>query len=946
MKKLFNPYWIIITVSVPQVILILLFMSTYRVIHTLLSEESLFYWKIYGSILITILLIFTSYAIFSIRKKHQIHPLYSLAVFLAYIPFLYAYLNDANKLIPWDIPRWMLFSGDIQLYAYTFIMPALFHALWILVLYSAPRSKEHHAWYNFFGALAVPLAWYLIFTVLIPLLNQLSFAGRIFEHIYAIILVSSTVVFLFLVFRFVYIITSRYPSFLAKYDIVWKVIVTVIFPLLGLWLNNEKFDYIFGDFSNSLFYIIALINGILICIPDVQNYYFRYLLFICRSITFPFIIYFLLVLMPYLPLSIPAIIFFGAGFLMLTPMAVTIIQSWVLSEDYHFLKHNSSHKLLTLSFILSLLVIPALLLYSYQQDKITLNQALNHVYETNYTPKTQKNIRVKRIIRTLENIKKSKNNGRNNFGFSINYKPFLSNLYQTWVLENLTLSNAKIRTLENVFVGDSYLQDNSNWFVPTPSDSVHIDSIRVESKFDDKTHSWTSWIHLGITNKSGTQQEFATQFDLPSGSWISNYYLMIEDRKEFGILAEKKAARWVYNRIVGRRRDPGILQYTHGNEIEFRVFPFAAKETRITGIELIHKEPVQFEIAGKQVFLGKKQAKYFLHKPVHLKNIYYIPENVKKQLPKTKRKPYYHFMVDCSVHQTKTAAEIQTEIQKLLNKKMIASSKAKISLVNYQSTEYNLTDNWKAAFKKQHGQGGFYLEYALKSMLLQQYQNPSDWYPIPVILAEDLNQAVFTDGLKNFLHIAPENNNFYVLKDQANLVPYSLLSISPTVPESTIIQKLPKPTVYAFPNVQNPIAYLPDEPGAAVVLEDTQFDYTNFDLDGKTWENALLLEGINQSLIFNPYKSNKLWVPTVKNSFRTEIMTPFTSYLAVENEAQKQALLEKQKQTLSGKKSLDTDEERRMSEPSFILLLALLVLVLGIKYFSKKRSNTPVNQSV
>lgn len=63
----------------------------------------------------------------------------------------------------------------------------------------------------------------------------------------------------------------------------------------------------------------------------------------------------------------------------------------------------------------------------------------------------------------------------------------------------------------------------------------------------------------------------------------------------------------------------------------------------------------------------------------------------------------------------------------------------------------------------------------------------------------------------------------------------------------------------------------------------------------------------------------------IKNSFRTHILSPVTSFLALENEAQRLALLRKQEKVLSANKSLDIGEERRMSEPSLYLMLILLL---------------------
>ncbi|MBK9582756.1 MAG: hypothetical protein IPO48_12855 [Saprospiraceae bacterium] len=68
-------------------------------------------------------------------------------------------------------------------------------------------------------------------------------------------------------------------------------------------------------------------------------------------------------------------------------------------------------------------------------------------------------------------------------------------------------------------------------------------------------------------------------------------------------------------------------------------------------------------------------------------------------------------------------------------------------------------------------------------------------------------------------------------------------------------------------------------------------------------------------------------------------MTPVTSYLVVENEAQKSnAEKKKQEQALSGNKSLDLGEDtQRMSEPSLILLTILLGLAIWYREKRKRQ---------
>ena len=67
------------------------------------------------------------------------------------------------------------------------------------------------------------------------------------------------------------------------------------------------------------------------------------------------------------------------------------------------------------------------------------------------------------------------------------------------------------------------------------------------------------------------------------------------------------------------------------------------------------------------------------------------------------------------------------------------------------------------------------------------------------------------------------------------------------------------------------------------------------------------------------------WLSMVRASFKTQIMSPVTSFIVVENEAQKAALKRKQEQLLNGDPALDPGKDvTRMSEPTFWLLFLIL----------------------
>ncbi len=145
----------------------------------------------------------------------------------------------------------------------------------------------------------------------------------------------------------------------------------------------------------------------------------------------------------------------------------------------------------------------------------------------------------------------------------------------------------------------------------------------------------------------------------------------------------------------------------------------------------------------------------------------------------------------------------------------------------------------------------------------------------------------------------------------------------------------------AYKTTNQNIVYISPDTISSIALK-TEFTVVDENqVKEKDWNSALQLNcnWISQNL--NPSKSDAEWLNLVKSSFVSRIMTPVTSYLVVENEAQKAILKKKQEQVLSSNKSLDVGEDaQRMSEPSLIVLAILLGLFLWIR--EKRMMNNKV----
>ena len=970
MQNLRSPKWVFLVTTAPVAVFMAVCAGEYGVIHTLLPAEAVAGWQGFGAALGLLLLGTAGLAIAQLLRRQPLRPWYSVAVLLSFSLFLCLLTWRGTELLPLDVPRWMV-PTDPFLMAWTFLMPTLAHAMLALVAYFTPDDRPHQAAINFGLAALMPIGWGMVYQIgswLSQLLpdsldnNGISQVWHWWQStmmLMIIVLVLATLSFFFFLTRGLFIIAQRRPGRWADGSIAWKIVITIVLPLLGLGVNNGLFfgqgfrdmNGIFGNFVSPWFYLLALANGLLLCLPDSRRPALRLAQLLGRSVLFGYTFYFFLVFLPFLPLAIPGILLIGTGFLVLAPLLLFVLHVRQLSDDVTALRATYAPALTTAVLLAGLATLPLYFTASFWHRRQVLHEALAYVYTPDYAHPAPP-LDAPALAATLAAVRQNKDRGTDLFFGS--QQPYLSTYFNWLVLDNLMLSDQKIQELELIFTGSppasSQLSRGSVTPPPTGPDEgatlntrpefIHaaadpqLRSATASSRFDAAQQAWVSWVSLEIANpnlQSG-DGEYYTLITLPEGCWVSDYVLTIGNRQEHGILAEKKAAEWVFAQILNEHqsRDPGLLSYRGPNEVAVRVYPVSGAEVRRTRIQLLHKEPFTLTIDGHRLVLGDSTTAP-VTAPVAVPggNVAYLSAAAKAQLPLVQRRPYYHFLLDASAPQA-TASGFRERVGAVLARPLPNGASPRFSLVSAATVPLVAGADWAAALGQQPASGGYYLGGAMRRVLFEAQARPAATYPVLVAVTNHFNQAILDADFEDFRAAYPESGVFYVLGADGRLVPHSLRHAARQPLSSSPAPGAPVP-VRAWPNAAHPRAYLSAAPEASVVVSGRPAMGPAAGTPAASrWLTGLLLRGYGQWQSFHPEATDHERVPFVQASFRAGIMTPFTSFLALEDEAQKAALRRKQTQTLAANASLDAmEQEKDLHQPTTTPLDSAVLLLLA-----------------
>src|SRR6202521_4607636 len=84
-------------------------------------------------------------------------------------------------------------------------------------------------------------------------------------------------------------------------------------------------------------------------------------------------------------------------------------------------------------------------------------------------------------------------------------------------------------------------------------------------------------IEQTFRNHTDRQLEATYIFPIPKGASVRKFSMWVNDKEVPGELVEAAKARQIYQSIVQRTLDPGLLEYMDNNLLRLRVFPVPPK---------------------------------------------------------------------------------------------------------------------------------------------------------------------------------------------------------------------------------------------------------------------------------------------------------------------------------------------------------------------------------
>ena len=164
--------------------------------------------------------------------------------------------------------------------------------------------------------------------------------------------------------------------------------------------------------------------------------------------------------------------------------------------------------------------------------------------------------------------------------------------------------------------------------VPLPR-ALPIKSIKIDTKISSQVA--TTHVEQVFRNDTGAVLEGTYLFPIPESAAISEFAIWDGDRRLVGEVRTKEEARRIYDEIVRRQRDPGLLEYAGKDLFQASIFPIPAysdKKLEITYTQVVRAEggTVSYRYplgVGRQITqIGSVAGRVDVESKAPLRNVY------------------------------------------------------------------------------------------------------------------------------------------------------------------------------------------------------------------------------------------------------------------------------------------------------------------------------------
>lgn len=686
-------------------------------------------------------------------------------------------------------------------------------------------------------------------------------------------------------------------------------LVLIVLPYLGLVVNNiGRFNTggIVGDFSHPIFWVMPLINGLAFMVILPQSLTLRKIVFYIRCVGCTFILYFFVSFIPLMPFGVIGIILYGLGLLAFIPTLAIIWEVCYIAREAKSL-FGIGHKRSSIALlVVGLLTLPILFAGKIGLDRQNFNTAIRYVNGKEMKAHVYK----EQLAESLDIIERASSISNRDFIVDGRNTPILSYLY----IQSLTKGNY---IDENTFIRMKALFFNENEGIVNEEENtlspgsfvVQLKDVSVSTTYDEKQDIYRSWIDLTLENTSDTdRREYAAAISLPDNAYVSDYYLVVGEEKKKGILADKRAATSIYQEIVRRSLDPGLLKYLNDETLELRVFPFGSEEIRQTGFEVIHTGATTLTIGDYTLEL--KAASEPIKEDygvIKAEGVTILSADYIKTLPKeSSLLPRYYFLIDGSKDSDREA--LAQRVQNYMEEQSL--QEAEVWVVE----EGILSKGIENITTAQLGDGGYNLNGALQQILREEKEG---YYPVVIAVVSNFSQILKPYQLGGLAQKYPQSSYYYELNEDLSLRPHVLSRGAITYTENTKTPLLMDVRSYEGKPVLN--------------AGKKQFIYTGplnaFQSTQNAYKDGCLLEAM--SYHEGSLNQEKL-LQVVKGSFATRLLTQQTAFIVVETKEQEEQLFVLQEEYLSGNAHNSAATTVNMSEPSLILCAIMLLAYGGI----------------